>query len=353
MRANAVALMGFLLLSPFSMAWGDAVNQIVVFGDSLSDNGNAAAALGGQFSFNGSTNYAKNAATNGPNTIPPVPSGGPYGLWVDQLATKVGLADPQPFTQLTASGLAPNFNGTNFAVGSADTGSNPNFNLSTVFTNPQVPFVSDQLSLFNAFNVHNGTLPNPNALYTFWAGANDIADLKSPITAANNIMANIQTLAGEGAKTFLWVNLPDLGAVPAVNTNPVLSAFATAQSNAFDAQFAQDVMVLQQQNHINVIPVDVNQLFAQIVDNPSKFNFSNVMDAAQGNSAVNPNTYLFWDGEHPTTEADSLVADLAASDLTAAGVVATPEPPSVTFAVIGGLILGALVLRKRFRKTTT
>ena len=48
-----------------SAAHADGINQLVVFGDSLSDNGNAAIALGGTLPGN----YAPNAFTDGATTL--------------------------------------------------------------------------------------------------------------------------------------------------------------------------------------------------------------------------------------------------------------------------------------------
>lgn len=323
MRVKALAVTSLLLVFPIYGALASSIDQIVTFGDSLSDNGNAANALGGQYQENGNTNYAKNAATDGPNTNPPTAI---QGLWIDQFASKVGLADPQPFVALSGTTPVLNYNGTNFAVASALTGSNPSFNLSTAFSTGQVPYTADQLGIYADFNTLKGTTANPNALYTFWAGANDIFDTKNPITAANNIMANIQTLAGEGGKYFLWIDLPDLGKVPALASNPLLSAAATAASNAFNLTFQADVALLKGQG-LTVIPVDVNSLFANIT--------LNTTTPAQGLTGVNPDLYAFWDGIHPTTAADSLIANLAVSDFRAAGLTAVPEPTSVAFTMLG------------------
>ena len=161
-----------LLLSPLGLASPiGSVNQLVVFGDSLSDNGNAAifaAGLGIPF--------------------PPL-SNGP--LWVDHLAAKLSLPDPQPFLALTG--------GTNYAVATAQTGSNG------------LSGVSDQLAVFAA--AHPGGAP-ADALYTLWAGANDIFNGANPVLAADNIFNNILSLAAGGGKYFLWLNMPDLGLTP-------------------------------------------------------------------------------------------------------------------------------------------
>ena len=110
------------------------------------------------------------------------------------MAADLGVPDPQPF-------LA---GGTDYAVATALTGHNPAFSVPPL-PPTQVPFTSDQVSLYLLSNV-----PSSTTLYTFWAGANDIDSGGNPITAANNIAANIKTLAAAGATNFLWLNLPPL-----------------------------------------------------------------------------------------------------------------------------------------------
>jgi phospholipase/lecithinase/hemolysin len=282
------------LISPLAIASPiGTVNQLVVFGDSLSDNGNAAIA----------------AASLG-IPFPPL-SNGP--LWIDQLAAKLSLPDPQPFLALTG--------GTNYAIATAQTGSNA------------LSGVSDQLALFAG--AHLAGLP-ADALYTFWAGANDVFNGGNPVLAADNIFNNILSLAGGGGKYFLWLNLPDLGLTPrAIAAGQTVPA--NLASTAFNTEWAINLGKLQAQG-IDVVGVNVEALFAQIVANPGAFGFSNVTSPGQGQA--NPNSYLFWDEEHPTTAGHALVANLALADL------AAPEPASVAVVALGLLSLVLLTRRK-------
>src|SRR5580698_6835899 len=107
--------------------------EFVVFGDSLSDNGNlyvGTSLLGDPTP--GPPMYATGEYTDGTNSVPSTT--GPLGLWIEQLAPKLNLPVPQPFEK----------SGTNYAVASALTGVNPAFSPTT----PSVPYVTDQLNLF-------------------------------------------------------------------------------------------------------------------------------------------------------------------------------------------------------------
>ena len=78
--------------------------------------------------------------------------------------------------------------------------------------------------------------------------------------------------------------------------------------------------------------------------NPGAFGLTNSTAPCFDGSSVcaNPNQYLFWDGFHPTTAADAILANQFATAL-------TPEPSSIL--LIGTGISGLMVLvRKRRHK---
>ena len=284
-----------------------SINQFIVFGDSLSDNGNAATLLGPLWP----ANYAPNALTDGTNTTPPIPSGGPQGLWIDQLAPKLGLPDPKPFL----------LGGTNFAAASATTGTTP----------PQD--IGVQLGLFTS--TYLGNAPS-NALYVIRGGANDLFNASNPSLAATqavaNLYADILTLKGEGAKYFLWLDLPPLGATPRGVAMNEVSALNTA-STLFDSTWQSDLTALQGQG-LQIVGVDINQLFNMIIAHPLSYGLTDVTHPAQGLAGVNPDNYLFWDDQHPTTAADAGIAQFAYNDLTGTAASA-PEPQNLALVLIG------------------
>jgi phospholipase/lecithinase/hemolysin len=327
MRGHVLAVCGVALALPFLTAAADTlpVNQIVAFGDSLTDTGNASiATLGAQ----PGAGYAYRNIPSvpfqvGEFTNPPAP-GGPSGLWIDQFAKKAGLPDPGP-------ALAP-AGGTNYAVGGALTGSNG------------IGYVTDQLNYYFA----HGPAVSSTTLYSFWAGANDIIAGNNPVTAANNIEANIATLAGDGGKYFLWFNLPLLGNVPAGSSD---SGPLNAASSAFNTASAADIQSLDHMfPGIVIVGVDVEALAADVASNPGKYGITGLVEPK--GAALNGYVFSF-DGLHPTSYTDQFIADLALSDFEAAiqptGPSTVPEPASAALLLFGAGMIAVAKLKAKGR----
>jgi phospholipase/lecithinase/hemolysin len=86
--------------------------------------------------------------------------------------------------------------------------------------------------------------------------------------------------------------------------------------------------------------VDTFNLMHDIFSNPGAFGFTNVTDPCFNGSSVcsDPNDYLFWDGFHPTTAADAILAEQFAT-------AATPEPSAIL--LMGTGVLGLMFLVRR------
>ena len=317
MRKKFSAVCGLLLFVPLWAASALPVTSIVSFGDSLSDNGNASIATVG----------VEPGAGYGYRSVPGVPfpvgeftnptSNGTSGLWIDDLASRLSLPDPQPF-------LA---GGTNYAVGSALTGSNG------------LDGVSDQLAAYRSTHSASSTV-----LYSFWAGSNDILQGANPVQAANNIESNISTLAAAGGRYFLWLNEPLLGDTPEGAASGQATAL-NAASAAFNLQWAADIQTLEQEYPgIDLIGVDIAALFNSILTTPGHDGL-NVTDAAMDIPGADPNAYLSWDGLHPTTAGHELVAEAAFDALP------TPEPGSFACILLGFTgLAGFLRLKAVYRR---
>jgi phospholipase/lecithinase/hemolysin len=218
-------------------------------------------------------------------------------VWVQQLAGMMGVTSPGP-------SLA---GGTNYAFGGALTGYDRSFP-----GGGGEPYVGDQVSLYLA--AHPGTLPS-NALYVFWARANDIFNGANPTTAVANLSANISTLYADGARDFLWLDMPPLGNTPDIIAMGE-TAFFNALSQEYNADWSSTIAMLDADDPgIKMVGVNVSALVLAMLADPSAYGFTNVTTPAQGALGINPNTYLFWDGVHPTTMGYYWVANLAYDDL--------------------------------------
>jgi phospholipase/lecithinase/hemolysin len=296
-------------------------STVYAFGDSLSDVGNVYLATGG---LEPASPYVNGQFSNGP-------------VWVQDLAARLGLP-----------ALTPSLTGGNdYAFGGATTGS--------AATNASaVPNLEQQVDAF--FSSHPSA-PS-SALYTFSIGANDLFAILNGQTggltpaqaagAAAQVVANeAKALADAGAKKLVLFDVPDLGLTPEITAlGPVVSAAATKLSGFFDQAVLQDLAPIEAAG-LTVYDLNTYGLIDAAVGNPGEFGFSNVTDSCWtggftggGGSLCSSDpavqdTYLFWDGVHPTAAGHLLVADAALSAL------GLPVPETSTWAMLligfGGL----------------
>lgn len=273
--------------------WGGAVyaapfSQLVVFGDSLSDVGNIAAAsldvFPGPYYFN-------DRFSNGP-------------VWMESLSTGLGLG---PTVRSTAGG-------NNFAYGGAKTSGTGGFN--GLF----IRDIDEQVDQFLATRT-----ADPNALFLVYAGSNDLiggqANISIPI---NNLAEDIGRLVTAGARNLLVPNLPLLGHTPRFNGTPTTLATYNSRSESFNAALDMLLDGVQTSNPaLAVYRLDVAALFSAALADPAVFGLTNVTHSAApglepGDSAYNtsqivpnPHQYMFWDDVHPTSTVHAHLAERA------------------------------------------
>ena len=361
-------LAGALALAISGSAAAAQFDNVIVFGDSLSDNGNLSIA----------------------EQLPFAPS---------RFTTNPGLVAMEHVSDFYGITLTPSLaGGTDFAFGGAGLNNNSPGTPSTV---PTLPI---QLQ---AYLSATGGAADPNALYSVWGGANDLFYTATSVGAAataqqliaqtiqaqvqqaiagnvipndpaaiaaftaqitplvtQQVTAQVEAAAGvstlmdaaqaqasmqqaaqtelgliaqlgqAGAKRVIVFNLPDVGQVPSsLAQGPETAAQITGLSIVYDSALNAGLA----QTGVDIIPIDTFGLLHEVIADPSRYGFTNVTDAACGLTSTSllcgpqgsgaPFTYapgtdqsfLFADGVHPTTAAHALVGQYVVSVIQAPG----------------------------------
>lgn len=265
-------------------------DSMVVFGDSLSDNGNVSATLG----------LPRMRFTTNPGLVMVEDVGLHYGFTLEP-----SLAG-----------------GTNYAYGGAGV-------LDDMLL--KVPTVADQVNGYLAAHAQ----ADPKGLYVIWGGSNDVFFQSSQILAGAKTLdqanarltaaaqlegALINQLQGAGVRTMIVLNLPDSGLTP--GGLPMDTSMAQTFNAVLNGQLA---------GRHGVVVVNTYALLHEVVANPAAYGFSNVTSPActvspallcTPQTLVQPNaasTYLFADDIHPATTADADLAEVVISELNAPG----------------------------------
>jgi len=269
--------------------------QFFFFGDSLSDAGSFKPVLPpgtGKFTTN------------------------PGPIWAEVLAQRYG-----------STATPANQGGNDYAEGGARVTQLPGFPASPP-TGTATP-VSVQVQQFLA----KGAV-DPHALYSVWAGANDLfvqlglaqtgaitpTQLQANLaTAAVQLVQQVGILNAAGARYIMVFNLPDVGNTPfgrGSGQGPSISAL----SSFFNSTLSTGLDAL----HVDVIRLNIFSLLNEVVANPAAYGFTNASSPActvpsllcTSSTLVDPNaakTYVFADSVHPTTAGHQVIADYAAS----------------------------------------
>lgn len=257
------------------------IGNLLVFGDSLSDMGNA-----------------KDSVLNVPD-VPPYWQGRFSNgmVWIEYLSQAYGV------TTTHGSGTSP---GDNRAFGGAQTGAGFSYLL--------LPNVGSQISSYLA-NVQSSFASND--VVSLWAGGNDfLYGTANADTIITNMESHIRQLESAGATTFIIPNLPPLEKTP-----EILSRSQTQQQNiasevvSYNNKLASLISSLQLELGINVYSVDAYTIFNDIIDNKDALGLTNTQSAAcSGNAGLlplpicnngdpvvaNADEYIFFDKAHPT-----------------------------------------------------
>jgi outer membrane lipase/esterase len=316
-----------------------------VFGDSLSDNGNLAS-IGVKFTDPPSFH---DSFTNGT-------------VAVQLLAQSLGLS-ANPSDWLT-SPIAPA--GTNYAVGGATSAL-------AALGGPTLINLPEQVAAYSAFVKGQA---DPNALYVVMIGGNDVRNaalngtgdsaVEDGATAVGNgvsaELTAISTLAGEGAKHFLVVNVPNVGLIPEFTEDgPAdMAANATTFSQLYDAELGEGLRALDPTLAAGstLTDFDLYDYNAGLLADAAALGFTNTTDpcftntpgsaaatTACGPNGANVDSFLYWDDIHPTAPVHALWAK--------GFEAAVPEPSTWAMLLVGFACLGFAGYRRSARASAT
>ena len=312
LSATAIAIAG--AVAPAQAA---TYGSLVVFGDSLSDNGNNAIAglydpaqvVTGNTYVPSSTYAPAMTYTNGL-------------VWASYFASALGLP------------LQPSLaGGTDFAFGGATTG--------TAGSGPG-GFPYSLLTQTTQYLTATGNVASPNALYVVAGGGNDaraalgaVAGGADPAataaaTAASfaaNVGSIVDQLQAAGAQHIVVWNTPNLGLTPAIvaaGAGGFGSFLAGAMNGALGARMFGEA---------GVSIFDTYGFGTTLAANPAAFGFTNVTDACGAVAGADCSKYAYWDGIHPTTAVHAAVAN-------AMLVTAIPEPETYALFAVGLAVVG-------------
>ncbi|HBB52899.1 MAG TPA: lysophospholipase [Legionellales bacterium] len=283
------------------------INEVVVFGDSLSDNGNLYEYMDHQLPM--SPPYYAGRFTNGP-------------VWVELMLDKAYPLNAQSHLL-------------DYAYGGAGIDVNEDNK-----TDDEDEGFSFHVQVKNYLSAHQNTA-SPNSLYVVWIGSNNYFNLpdnqdESVQAVVDGIYKNVVNLIKHGVKHLMILNVPNLSRIPAAIEYEAVNelGYMSLEHNRL-----LKIMIAQLQKDypdVDFIDYDVTKVMDDIIDHPDHYGFTNATatcsDLEYGEnvtqnrliskslflSAINQKAttiddtcdgYLFFDLYHPTEHAHVIIAD--------------------------------------------
>lgn len=293
------------------VASASPLNKIVVFGDSLSDNGNLYEFMKHELPM--SPPYFKGRFTNGP-------------VWIELLAQAYYPKDSQAHLL-------------DYAFGGAG--------ISEEVEEDEEDVLFTLRREIDSYLLSHQDKADANSLYVVWMGANNylaVPDDEDGTVAAVNlgIQHDLERLAQKGATHILVVNVPDLGKTPAARDFDATDKL-TAISEKHNALLKQNIDTMRL-NYPNVewFYFDVSEVVHDMLNYPERFGLHNTTDTCYEEMVAQPSDqavlkmvstvdnmrtevdactgYLFFDPVHPSAPAHRVMAERTKKMLDDAGI---------------------------------
>ena len=181
--------------------------------------------------------------------------------------------------------------------------------------------------------------PSPTALYTVWAGSNDVLDIANSTQtpaqqqatvqqAVNNEVGFIDGLVAHGAKNLVVMSVPDLGKTPYEMARPASDAASSTLAQTYNTDLGAALQQIMASGAASIDYVNTYAMLDAASANPAAYGLTNVTqpvwngnltDSHSGTLAATgaaQNGYLFFDDLHPTAAGHALLAEGVAQSLT-------------------------------------
>jgi len=286
LRGAALAALTLAAVSTASAAGAQSYNRLVVFGDSLSDNGNLYLATGGTTPT--SPPYYQGRFSSGP-------------VFTERLGFNA------------ANFMGPVSGSINYAFGGARTDSQASpmgmrVQLAQYQSRGGVFGAGDMVSILGgANNIFQG-LPAAGASSNPQGSIAPVA-----LGAAADMNFIVGSVAQAGAGTILVTNLPKLSLTPQFRATPAAPLADYAVTTFNGALLTGLNATAAARPGTNIIMMDLFKIGDVIAANPGAFGVSNVTQPCFNGVTVcaNPNDYFYFDGVHPTATGHAVIARLA------------------------------------------
>lgn len=287
-----------------SCVFADTLDKFVVFGDSLSDNGNLYEYMKHQMPI--SPPYYQGRFTNGP-------------LWIEKLTERYFGSEANQHL------LDYAFAGAGVSESEED---DDDFESDALFSLKRE---------VDSYLLSHRDKAEQEALFVMWIGSNNYIALpdepEKTLSAVNDgIQKEVERLIAHGGKYFMLMTIPDLGRTPgAIEFDSV--DFLTDLTNRHNAMLKTRFDLLQAKYpEVKWIFFDVNKMFLSALNQPDDYGFTNTTETCYESAMVEPSAqtvlkiastirpklnpsacdgYLFFDIIHPTAMAHSFIADEA------------------------------------------
>ena len=233
-----IALFAAFFSFAASAGAGAPFDNIVFFGDSLSDNGNLYAY---DFGF--------------------LPKSPPY--------YKGHFSNGTVWSEMTADYFAQyNIPAVNYAFGGE----------TAVLHDPVNGYLPHSLGMtLDSYLLRNLLSNKSHTLFVIWIGANDylpgVTDIEATTTqVVNSIKETINSLISHGAENFLVMNLPDLSKIPyarVYNMQEMLGAATLVHNSKLEEAITE---IRSQYPQVNLQELDVNSRFSDLIAHPEVYN---------------------------------------------------------------------------------